>query len=444
MHEATSCLPVSLDLNHRKQLGTLSELWNIVSPFCSALEVLILSTDQLSGLAELLLNTSLEGDSDTVYLHIMSRLIRQLKCKRLAMCVKNRDDSTGLQTRWSLLTELDGDSVREHRSIPISHVPKDECGGGSAWAAGLIHALHVDSLTIPEALRRADLLSALSQNTEGDFSRVSIQELSAAEERQIPSSSTSLVHHISATSGPIVSVPSFAVDAAEVIEMTLKKMKDAKVLPIFRVKGDAQVAINRGVELASLGCKAMEVTMDSADWQLILSSLHQRLPDVILGVGTVMDDTVSQIPLAKSLGASFALSPIDPIGFIEVCKNLGVLAVPSAFTSNECWSMHRRGARLIKLFHAGLASPAILKAMLDVTPLGENLNILPSGSVSPGNASEWLKAGASIVGMGSNLVGKDISLKPGTAEFHAAVDDWRSKGRPIVEKMLKDLALLTP
>lgn len=116
--------------------GTLSELWNIVSPFCSALEVLILSTDQLSGLAELLLNTSLEGDSDTVYLHIMSRLIRQLKCKRLAMCVKNRDDSTGLQTRWSLLTELDGDSVREHRSIPISHVPKDECGGGSAWAAG--------------------------------------------------------------------------------------------------------------------------------------------------------------------------------------------------------------------------------------------------------------------------------------------------------------------
>eukprot|EP00913_Durusdinium_trenchii_P001775 g1645.t1 len=172
MHEATSCLPVSLDLNHRKQLGTLSELWNIVSPFCSALEVLILSTDQLSGLAELLLNTSLEGDSDTVYLHIMSRLIRQLKCKRLAMCVKNRDDSTGLQTRWSLLTELDGDSVREHRSIPISHVPKDECGGGSAWAAGLIHALHVDSLTIPEALRRADLLSALSQNTEGDFSRM--------------------------------------------------------------------------------------------------------------------------------------------------------------------------------------------------------------------------------------------------------------------------------
>lgn len=102
--------------------------------------------------------------------------------------------------------------------------------------------------------------------------------------------------------------------------------------------------------------------------------------------------------------------------------------------------MHRRGARLIKLFHAGLASPAILKAMLEVTPLGENLNILPSGSVSPSNASEWLKAGAAVVGMGSNLVGKDVNLKPGTTEFQAAVDDWKAKGRPVVEKLIKELA----
>ena len=42
-----------------------------------------------------------------------------------------------------------------------------------------------------------------------------------------------------------------------------------------------------------------------------------------------------------------------------------------AAEGNECWSMHRRGARLIKLFHAGLASPQILKAMLDIGPLGD-------------------------------------------------------------------------
>ena len=106
------------------------------------------------------------------------------------------------------------------------------------------------------------------------------------------------------------------------------------------------MAIDRGVELAQMGVKAMEVTIDSPDWKEILSGLRERLDsDVLLGIGTVMDDTVSEVAVAQSLGASFALSPIDPIGFIDVCKSLGVLAVPSAFTSNECWSMHRRGAR---------------------------------------------------------------------------------------------------
>ena len=55
---------------------------------------------------------------------------------------------------------------------------------------------------------------------------------------------------------------------------------------------------------------------------------------VLLGVGTVMDSTVSQIGLIKSLGGTFALSPIDPTGFVEECHRHGVLAIPSAFTSN--------------------------------------------------------------------------------------------------------------
>ena len=38
----------------------------------------------------------------------------------------------------------------------------------------------------------------------------------------------------------------------------------------------------------------------------------QRLPlEMSLGVGTVMDDTVKDLAEAKSLGATFALSPID-------------------------------------------------------------------------------------------------------------------------------------
>ena len=420
--------------------GTLQELWTIVESVCDGLDLLILSVEQLHGLTKLLLGTSLADDEDE-YMSVLSRLQAKTKFKRVALCRKIRY-STGVQRRWSLLV----DAHTQNKSKPIYHIPKDECGGGSAWAAGMIYSL-LEQLPITDALRRADLVAALCQTSAGDFSQRTGEDLRtleaslASEKRNLTFEIWEDETHETPSALPVMpvglsqSLPSIS------IETTLQKMKEAKVLAIFRVKGSAQVAIDRGMELASLGYKAMEITIDSPDWKTILSTLRQRLPaDVVLGIGTVMDDTVSEIPLAKSLGASFALSPIDPIGLIEVCTSLGVLAVPSAFTSNECWSMHRRGARLIKLFHAGLASPAILKAMLEVTPLGENLNILPSGSVSPSNASEWLKAGAAVVGMGSNLVGKDVNLKPGTTEFQAAVDDWKAKGRPVVEKLIKELA----
>jgi len=428
----------------------------MVVPHCERLEVLILSLEQLNGLAFVQIPGHIELTDvaeDAQCLAVMRQLHQQWRCKRVALPRKTRD-SVGIQRRWSLLTELPGssansstDSVVEYttKAQSVFHRPADECGGGSAWAAGLIHALHIaPASTASQALRRADLLSALCQETQGDFSRVTAKELQTAEqhfagcEARLPGTGLSPGAKLFATA-----LPSPA-DAKLQIESTLKLLKGSKVLAILRAKGSPEVAVERGLELASMGCCAMEVTLDSTDWQQVLSSLRQKLPQhVALGIGTVMDDTVGQLGLARSLGATFALSPIEPVGFIDECHRLGMLAIPAAFTSNELWDQHRRGARLIKLFHAGLASPAILKSMLDVTPLGKNLNILPSGGVSPGNAAEWLDAGASVVGMGSNLVGKDTTTTPGSEAHAAAVHEWHSKGRSAAEKVFRDIVAKT-
>ena len=44
---AEASIPTSLDLNHRKQLGTLDTLWSMVRPHASRLELLILSVEQV-------------------------------------------------------------------------------------------------------------------------------------------------------------------------------------------------------------------------------------------------------------------------------------------------------------------------------------------------------------------------------------------------------------
>jgi len=432
-------VPVSLDLNHRKQLGSLEELWAMVAPHCPFLEVLVLSVDQLQGLAGLpQLNAALKESPKTrTFFDVMRTLRAMCKCKRLVVCRKTRDAS-GLQRRWSLLVEeacAAGGVVSElsTNSTPVLHRPKDECGGGSAWMAGFLHGIYFSKVDTLSALRRADLLSALAQETKGDFSTVTAAKLNDFEARfaNVPASIESF---------SVSDLPK-QIEAGQRLDETMALLKRSGVMAILRAKGSPEVAVNRGVELAALGCRCIEVTLDSSDWQLVLGQLRERLPAGFpLGVGTVMDDTVCELGRAAALGASFALSPIDPIGFVEECHRRGLVAVPSAFSSNEMWQLHRRGVRLIKLFHAGTISPAILKSMLDVTPLGANLNILPSGGVSPENAEAWWDAGAACVGMGSNLAGKDLGTVPGTPSHTKAVEDWQKKGKDAAKKLFDVVA----
>ena len=141
-------LPVSLDLNHRPQLGSLEALWDIVAPHAAHFELIILSLDQLQGLVQL--QCPQRGpppdasSSDEECLGHMEALHRGWKCRRVALCRKTRDPS-GVQRRWSLLTSFEDGEIgtASTHDVPVFHVPKDECGGGSAWAAGIIHSLHV-------------------------------------------------------------------------------------------------------------------------------------------------------------------------------------------------------------------------------------------------------------------------------------------------------------
>ena len=52
-----------------------------------------------------------------------------------------------------------------------------------------------------------------------------------------------------------------------------------------------------------------------------------------MGVGTI--EHVDQVAEAAALGAKFALSPVNPAGFIAACEELGVLAMPAAYSPQE-------------------------------------------------------------------------------------------------------------
>ena len=343
-------VPVSCDLNHRPALGKLIDLWSFVSPFVSRghFQVLILSKASLAGLLKLLGVVVGGSATNEEKLQKLQAAIGE-QCSPLACCFKTRD-ADGVQTRWSIVCERGVCSSTI--DAPTIHVPKDECGGGSAWAAGIID-LRLRGADWMLAQRAGDALAALTQEIEGDHGDVSRKALESALESPSP---------------PPTSNP----------DDLLRALGESGVVAIIRAK-NAKVALARAIELVNLGCAALEVTMDSANLSWLLPSIVEAVGDrCIVGVGTVM--SVQDLEAAAAMGARFALSPINPPGFVKRCLELGVLSVPAAYTPQEIFDAHAQGAHLIKLFPAQLWNPSTLKALKGVGEF-KNVKILPSGAL---------------------------------------------------------------
>ncbi|CAK0835578.1 unnamed protein product [Prorocentrum cordatum] len=316
-------LPVTLDLNHRPQLGTLEQLWAVVAPKVRHIHLMILAAASVRGLAALL-GLDVDGDgaaakrprladgegANAALRPLLVSLHAALHGPALACCFKERDAS-GVQRRWSVVVDSSG--VHSTEGTPVVHRPKDECGGGSAWAAGLIDGLagrlrgaaparaSGGEVTLPaavgELLRRADLLAAMCQESVGDHSTVTRPQLLLAERRW---------------SGAMADLCAAAAEheegtaAAKRVSEALAQMERAKVVAILRAKNEAR-AVERAKELVNLGFRAVEVTCDSAGFEegRLLPALALAVGDrCLVGVGTVT--TLAQLQKADGgAGAYF-------------------------------------------------------------------------------------------------------------------------------------------
>jgi 2-dehydro-3-deoxyphosphogluconate aldolase/(4S)-4-hydroxy-2-oxoglutarate aldolase len=78
-----------------------------------------------------------------------------------------------------------------------------------------------------------------------------------------------------------------------------------------------------------------------------------------------------------------------------------MVSMPGAFTPTEIVAAHRAGADIVKIFPATVGGVDYIKAVRG--PLA-HIPLAAVGGVEPGNAADFLKAGAMCLGVGSNLV----------------------------------------
>ena len=467
---AALSVPVSMDFNHRPALGSIEQLWEIVQPQLQMLgehlKFIVFSLTSLRLLSKLLQVqnvpepsafelTGAPSESNDLMHPCWGQLLLAFRQKLIdntvlhanvgvAVCFKRRTDAQGSQSRWSAVATRSG--LHSTAEIPTHHRPKDECGGGSAWSTGCIDGL----IRCPTAhwrglLRRGDVSAAWSQEIVGDQSNTSgiaiDQCLTAYANRPAFIGVSSFLSKMTTTATGTTGTTRTTRTAAEKMNSTIVKMGQGRCIAILRAK-NADLAIARGIELVNeMGATCIEVTTDTDDFRRVLSTLSTVVGHkALVGVGTVMH--ASDVQELADLGATFALSPVNPLGFVTECLRVGIVPVPAAFTPTEIWTAYQQGAQVVKLFPAHLWETKVLKAMLGTGPLG-NIKIVPSGGISPETALGWLEAGAFAVGMGSNLTGKDVKIDKGCELYGEKIKDatehWNGVGRNAAEQCISAL-----
>lgn len=154
----------------------------------------------------------------------------------------------------------------------------------------------------------------------------------------------------------------------------------------------------RCFEFTNRGERAHEVFGQLAAWA------SDALPDMMLGVGSVMDPGTASLYL--QLGANFVVSPILDATIASVCNRRKVLWSPGCGTLSEISRAEELGAEVVKIFPgSSVGGPSFVKAVRGPCPW---TSIMPTGGVAPteDNLSAWFEAGVWCVGMGSKLFQK--------------------------------------
>jgi 2-dehydro-3-deoxyphosphogluconate aldolase/(4S)-4-hydroxy-2-oxoglutarate aldolase len=190
-------------------------------------------------------------------------------------------------------------------------------------------------------------------------------------------------------------------------------MIETGVIPVF-YSADIEVAKKVASAILSGGCQFLEFTNRGDHAWEVFSELERycakELPEMILGVGSVVDPGTASLYI--NCGANFVVGPILNPEVARVCNRRKVPYSPGCGSASEISQAEELGCEIVKMFPgAEVGGPKFVKGIKGPCPW---TSIMPTGGVESTEASlrAWFDAGVSCVGMGSNLVTKDL-LKAG-------------------------------
>lgn len=181
----------------------------------------------------------------------------------------------------------------------------------------------------------------------------------------------------------------------------LSRLIEEKIVAVVRLdSGDRLVKVAEALKAG--GISAIEFTVPTPNSLEMIKQASSHFGDeVLMGAGTVLDPETARVAILS--GAQFIVTPTLNPKTIELCRRYGKPIIPGALTPTEIITAWETGADMVKVFPANTMGPGYIKAVLAPLP---QIRLVPTGGVSAENAAQFLKAGATALGVGGNLVSK--------------------------------------
>lgn len=185
-------------------------------------------------------------------------------------------------------------------------------------------------------------------------------------------------------------------------EQTLAAILEIGIVPIVRAD-TAALATKAAKAVCQSGIGSLEITMTVPGAIRVLEKVADEFGDqIILGAGTVLDPETARACMLA--GAEFFVTPSLNVKTIEMCRRYSKPIMPGALTPTEVMTAWEAGADMVKIFPCGnMGGPSYIKALKAPLP---QVHMVPTGGVTLDNAAAFLKAGASAIAVGSELVSK--------------------------------------
>ena len=182
----------------------------------------------------------------------------------------------------------------------------------------------------------------------------------------------------------------------------LAALREGGIVPVIRADS-ADTALRIVDALVAGGIRTLEITMTVPDAIGAIKAVAHRFgSSVLLGAGTVTSRALAEGSL--DAGAEFLVTPCVVPDVIAVAKERDVAVLPGAMTPTEVFTAWSSGGDIIKIFPASnVGGASYLKALKGPFP---QIPLCPTGGVNLQTIGEFVKAGASAVGVGGELVSK--------------------------------------